>query len=100
VLVVDAKLIDPRDAIAEIHSPRYRVEIIAADRSRIDTWRVLGARDVSEVLAWAATKRGDGFVVVHIEAHDVLGQGLTLLRVHGTPFRDGHGAGRPATASG
>lgn len=90
---MNVTLIDPRDATSEVDSPNYRVEIISTDRSRIDTWRITGARDVREVLDWAEAQRGDGSTVVHIETQDPQRHGLTLLRVDGVPYGRGHDGG-------
>ena len=95
---MDVKLIDPRDATAEIDDPIFRVEIISSDRSRIDTWRISGARDFRDVEAWAAGEKGDGSVVIHVEVQT--GAGLTLVRLHGVPYGHGYGNGTPAIASG
>lgn len=98
---MNAVSIDPRDATGEVASPDYRVEIISEDRSRIDTWRIIGARDVREVLEWAQANRGTGTTVVHTEAQDPLNHGVVLYRVDGIPF--GHGqsqaGGTPAVGS-
>ena len=82
---MDVTLIDPRDAKAEVDSPTYRVEIISRDRSRIGTWRVSGAQDLHEVLAWSESEKGDGSAVIHVESR-ASGGALTLHRVHGVPY--------------
>lgn len=99
---MNAASIDPRDATAQVDRPNYRVEIISEDRSRIDTWRIIGARDVREVLDWALAERGTGTTVVHIEAQDCLSHhGVALYRVDGISY--GHGqdqsGGTPAVLS-
>jgi len=95
---MDVTLIDPRDATAEIDDPTFRVEIISGDRSRIDTWRISGARDFRDVWTWADNEKGDGSVVIHVEVRT--DSGLTLVRLHGVPYGQGHGDGAPASASG
>lgn len=54
---MEVTLIDPRNATAELDNPTYRVKIIAADRSRIDTWRIAGARGYGDVSSWAEPRR-------------------------------------------
>ena len=95
---MDASLIDERDATGEVECPNYRVEIISRDRGRIDTWRIIGARDVREVLDWAQANRGTGTTVVHVEARDELNPGVVLHRVDGIPYGHGQdqGGGTPA----
>ena len=95
---MEVTLIDSRDATAEVYRPTYRVEIISIDGSRIDTWRLSGAEDFGEVLAWAETEKGNGSTVIHVEAPT--GEQLTLLRLHGVPYGNAQGSGVPATASG
>ena len=90
--------IDPRDATAEVDNPTYRVEIISSDRSRIDTWRISGARDVAEVSAWADAQKGAGSAVIHVEVQSDFG--LELIRLHGVPYGHGRGDGTPATGHG
>ena len=96
---MDVTLIDPRDATGEVDSPTYRVEIVSRDRSRIDTWRISGARDVGEVLAWAESEKGDGSAVIHVESL-AAGDGLTLLRVYGVPYGHQQDDGTPAVGFG
>ncbi len=94
---MDVTLIDPRDATTEFDNPTYRVEIIAIDRSRIDTWRISGADDFSDVRAWAEAEKGDGSAVIHLEVET--GSGLALLRLDGVSHGHEHGHGTPAVAS-
>lgn len=96
---MDVTLIDPRDATAEVDSPTYRVEIVSRDRSRIATWRISGAQDLCEVLAWSESEKGDGSAVIHVESA-ASGEGVTLLRVHGVPYGNREGQGAPAVGSG
>lgn len=96
---MDVTLIDPRDATAEVDSPTYRVEIVSRDRSRIATWRISGAQDLCEVVAWSESEKGDGSAVIHVE-YALSGGGVTLLRVHGVPYGPREGHGTPAVGSG
>ena len=96
---MDIALIDPRDATAEVDSPTYRVEIVSRDKSSISTWRVSGARDLCEVLAWTESEEGDGSAVIHVESRSS-GDGLTLHRVYGVPYGHREGRGTPAVGSG
>lgn len=96
--MMDVSLIDPRDATAEFDDPTYRVEIISSDRSRIDTWRISGARDFREVWTWAETEKGNGSLVIHVEVQS--DSGLSLVRLYGVPYGHGAAGGTPAVASG
>lgn len=95
---MDVILIDPRDATAELDNPTYRVEIVSRDRSRIDTWRISGARDFEEVSAWAETRKGDGSAVIHVEVQTF--PGLALVRLQGVPYGHESGDGTPASGHG
>lgn len=95
---MEVTLIDPRDATAELDSPTYRVEIISSDRSRIETWRISGARDFTEVSAWADARKSDGSAVIHVEVRT--DSGLELVRLNGVPYGHGTGDGTPATGHG
>jgi hypothetical protein len=102
--VLHAELIDPRDATSEVDEPTYRVQFWKRTDAEA-SYRVRGAGDVLEVLAWAERQQreqlvglGDGRFpadrfLVFAEAEDELNPpGLELIRVFGRdPMREADG---------
>ncbi len=87
---MDATPVDPRDVSWEVDSPAFRVyfwqrvkapAVVVpelAGRSS-EEWRLTGARDVHEVLEWAALRVGDRSYTLHVEVDTVEGRGLIRL---------------------
>lgn len=97
---MDIRLIDPRDATAEVDEPVYRVEVRSADESKIDTYRLSDVVDVSEVIEWSSRFDDTSVVLLYVEVHDSGLDALTLIRLLGPPSPHASGAGVPAVASG
>lgn len=93
--------IDPRDTIWERRDPTYRVYSwsVPLDVTRAPTsyeWRVTGAIDVHEVIAWAEQERGGRtyeLFVEHFNRMESRTEGWTdaagLIRLAGTCPVDG-----------
>lgn len=83
-----AELVDPRYVTAEENEPTYRVdfwtytrpELAAQERGlATEEWRVSGARDVHEVIAWADQHSSGRQYVLSAEFRQEQGTGLVRL---------------------
>ena len=80
---LDARPVDPRDQMWEVHEPKYRVYFWAADTS-CDEWELTGC-DVQEALQWAQDSAGGRTFTLYAVA--VSPEGLGLIRLLGVdPF--------------
>ncbi len=83
-----AELVDPRYVTSEENKPTYRVDfwkytrpdLVAQERGlATEEWRVSGARDVHEVIAWADEHSLGRRYVLSVEFHEERGVGLVRL---------------------
>jgi hypothetical protein len=83
----DARPVDPRDQMWEVHEPRYRVHFWDAD-ARSDEWELTGV-DVQEALHWAQDSAGGRSFTFYAVADAVGREGLGLIRLLGVdPIRN------------
>ena len=77
--------IDPRDVSWEANAPAYRVYFFT-DHGASDEWRLVGARDVHQVIAWADTNAAGRPFVLYAEIDTESGPGRSrgLVRLAGT----------------
>jgi hypothetical protein len=74
---LDARPVDPRDQVWEVHEPEYRVYFWDAE-GRSDEWE-LGSCDVQEVVKWAQDSAAGRTFVVYAVAAGPEGPGLIRL---------------------
>ena len=84
---MEIHLVDPRDTTSQVDQPNYRVYVWRRGEGgglSAEEFRLLGAQDVSEVLAFAGSHQADS-VAVYVES--ATSDGLTLLKLHSSdPF--------------
>ncbi len=86
--------IDPRDAVAQIDMPDYRV-VFFGEHGASEELRIFGAASVDEVLAWAEANRGGRQRAVWVEVPDPDGVVLARLAGH-DPNDSGATSGKTA----
>lgn len=64
---METALIDPRDIRWEVRQPTYRCYFWTVPDSASSEWRITGAADVHEAIAWAEAERGERTYELFIE---------------------------------